>query len=154
MRSGSVCDGAGSGRRRGRTGTSRLATSGGIFDYVDGEPEAFTFSLVPVPLRTHFSAAMSFVTLTAMSALQCSLESRRDEAMRAAWEAGVVLTGVSEDVAHLRLTSEPGTDALGRALKWVPTTRQEQEECWWPDAEEWGPWRRKSEAAPGKFKKK
>ena len=42
-----------------------------------------TFSLVPVPLRTHFSAAMSFVTLTAMSALQCSLESRRDEAMRA-----------------------------------------------------------------------
>lgn len=37
-----------------------------------------TFTLVPVPLRTHWTAAMSFLTLTAMSVLQCSLEARRD----------------------------------------------------------------------------
>ena len=36
-----------------------------------------TFSVVPVPLRTHFVAACSFCTLTCMSFLQASLERRR-----------------------------------------------------------------------------
>jgi len=39
-----------------------------------------TFSVVPVPLRTHFTAAMSFLTLTLMSALQSQLERRRPAA--------------------------------------------------------------------------
>ena len=36
-----------------------------------------TFSVVPVPLRTHFVAGYSFCTLTCMSFLQASLERRR-----------------------------------------------------------------------------
>ncbi len=38
---------------------------------------AATFSVVPVPLRTHWVAACSFVTLSFMSVLQNSLEARR-----------------------------------------------------------------------------
>ena len=38
---------------------------------------ALTFSIVPVPLRTHWVAACSFVTLTFMSLLQGSLERTR-----------------------------------------------------------------------------
>ena len=36
-----------------------------------------TFSVIPPPLRTHWSAACSFVTLTLMSLLQSTLERRR-----------------------------------------------------------------------------
>ena len=39
-----------------------------------------TFTLIPVPLRTHWVAACSFVTLTCMSFLQSSLEERRASA--------------------------------------------------------------------------
>ena len=38
-----------------------------------------TFSVVPEPLRTHFTAACSFCTLTLMSLLQSRLEARRPE---------------------------------------------------------------------------
>lgn len=47
-----------------------------------------TFSIVPVHWRVHFTAAASFVTLTAMSVLQGSLEKGRAPARRLSAKAG------------------------------------------------------------------